>query len=133
MQRRTMIMMSLFAAACAAVRARPQGTDSSKPLSILFDQFMNENLDISPVTVTYLGMDTGARSRQKNEIDDSSEKGIERQKSLIASQLSRLKAFDRRSLNAQDATSYDVVMYGLRTNDAANRAFSYGAVGGGQP
>lgn len=133
MQRRTMIMMSLFAAAFAAVRARPQGTDSSQPLSILFDRFMNENLDISPVTVTYLGMDTGARSRQKNEIDDSSEKGIERQKALIASQLARLKAFDRRSLSAQDATSYDVVMYGLRTNDAANRAFSYGAVGGGQP
>jgi uncharacterized protein (DUF885 family) len=132
-QRRIMIMMSLFAAVFAAVRARPQGTDSSKPLSILFDQFMNENLDISPVTVTYLGMDTGARGRQKNEIDDGSATGIERQKALIASQLARLKAFDRDSLSVQDATSYDVVMYGLRINDTANRAFAYGAVGGGQP
>src|SRR6202044_2775722 len=127
-QRRTMIMMTLFATAFAAVRARTPGTGSSKPLSVLFDQFMSENLDISPVTVTYLGMDTGARSRQKSAIDDSSEAGIARQKALITSQLARLKALDRDSLSVQDATSYDVVMYGLRTNDAANRAFSYGAV-----
>src|ERR1700722_8522234 len=132
MQRRTMIM-AMFAAAFAAARARSQDTNSSKTLGILFDQFMNENLDISPITVTYLGMDTGARSRQKNEIDDSSVAGVERQKALTASQLARLKAFDRSSLSVQDTTSYDVVMYGLRTNDAANRAFSFGAVGGGQP
>jgi uncharacterized protein (DUF885 family) len=75
-------------------------------------------------------MDTGDRARQKSEIDDGSEAGIGRQKALTSSQLARLKALDHASLTAADAVSYDVVMYGLRTNDDANRAFRYGA---GQP
>jgi uncharacterized protein (DUF885 family) len=78
-------------------------------------------------------MDTAARATQKSEIDDGSEAGIERQKALTASQLARLNAFDRANLSARDALSYDVVMYGLRTNDAANKAFRYGTGGAGQP
>ncbi|HVH84792.1 MAG TPA: DUF885 family protein, partial [Steroidobacteraceae bacterium] len=133
MDRRTMMIGTAFAAAAAAARALPQGTDSSKQLNALFDQFMKENLDISPTFTTSLGMDTGERARQKSEIDDGSEAGIERQKALTASQLARLKALDRAGLSAADGSSYDVVMYGLRTNDDANRAFHYGAGGAGQP
>jgi uncharacterized protein (DUF885 family) len=136
MDRRTMMIGTAFAAVAAAARALPQGataTDSSKQLNALFDQFMKENLDISPVFVTALGMDTGARAKQKSEIDDGSEAGIAEQKALIASQLKRLKAFDRGTLSAADAVSYDVVMYGLRTNDDANRAYQYGPGGAGQP
>jgi uncharacterized protein (DUF885 family) len=133
MDRRIMMIGTAFAAVAAAARALPEGTDSAKQLNNLFDQFMKENLDISPLFVTSLGMDTGARARQKSEIDDGSEAGIERQKALNASQLARLKAFDRSSLSASDAISYDVVMYGLRANDDANRAFRYGTGGAGQP
>jgi uncharacterized protein (DUF885 family) len=133
MDRRTMMIGTAMAAVLAAARARPQDSDHAKRLNTLFDQFMKENLDISPTFVTSLGMDTGARAKQKSEIDDGSEAGIEKQKELIASQLARLRAFDRASLTASDAVSYDVVMYGLRTNDAANRAFQYGTGGAGQP
>ena len=133
MDRRTMMIGTAMAAVLAAARARPQDSDPAKRLNTLFDQFMKENLDISPTFVTSLGMDTGARAKQKSEIDDGSEAGIEKQKGLIASQLARLRAFDRASLTASDAVSYDVVMYGLRTNDAANRAFQYGTGGAGQP
>ena len=133
MDRRSMMIGTAWAAVFAASRALPQNTDNSKLLNALFDQFMTENLDISPVSVTSLGMDTGARARQKSEIDDGSEAGIERQKALTASQLARLNAFDRANLSAPGALSYDVVMYGLRTNDAANRAFRYGTGGAGQP
>src|SRR5580658_8256907 len=133
MDRRTMMIGSAFAAVAAAARALPQGADNSKLLNALFDQFMTENLDISPLFVTSLGMDTGARARQKSEIDDGSEAGIERQKALTASQVARLRAFDRASLSASAAISYDVVMYGLRTNDEANKAFRYGTGGAGQP
>ncbi len=133
MDRRTMMIGTAMAAVLAAARARPQDSDHAKRLNTLFDQFMKENLDISPTFVTSLGMDTGARAKQKSEIDDGSEAGIEKQKGLIASQLARLRAFDRASLTASDAVSYDVVMYGLRTNDAANRAFQYGTGGAGQP
>jgi uncharacterized protein (DUF885 family) len=133
MDRRTMMLGTALAAVAAAARALPQGTDNPKVLNDLFDQFMKENLDLSPLFVTGLGMDTGARARQKSEIDDGSEAGIERQKALITSQLARLRAVDRASLNASDAISYDVVMYGLRTNDDADKAFRYGPGGAGQP
>jgi len=78
-------------------------------------------------------MDTGARAKQKSEIDDGSEAGIERRKALTASQLARLRVFDRAGLSAPDALSYDVVMYRLRTRDTANRAFRYGTGGAGDP
>ena len=133
MDRRTMMIGTAFAAVAAVARALPRGTDSSTQLNALFDQFMKENLDISPLFVTRLGMDTGERARQKSEIDYGSEAGIGRQKALTASQLARLKTFDNASLTAADAVSYDVVMYGLRTNDDANRTFRFGTGGAGQP
>jgi uncharacterized protein (DUF885 family) len=135
MDRRTMMISSALAAAFAArsTRALAQISKGSPSLNTLFDQFMKENLDISPLTVTSLGLDTGARAKQKGEIDDGSEAGIDQQKALTASQLARLKAFDRSTLSAGDAVSYDVVMYGLRTGDAANKAFQYGTGGAGSP
>lgn len=133
MDRRTMMIGTAFVAVAAAARALPHGADRSKQLNALFDEFMKENLDISPIFATSLGMDTGERARQKSELDDGSEAGIERQKALTATQRARLKAVDRASLSASDASSYDVVMYGLRTNDDANRAFNYGTAGAGQP
>jgi uncharacterized protein (DUF885 family) len=135
LDRRTMILSTGAAVALATrpVRTRSQGTSGSRSLTALFDQFMKESLDLSPITVTGLGLDTGERAAQKSELDDGSEAGIEKQKSLIASQYSRLQAFNRASLGAAEAISYDVVMYGLRASDAANKAFQYGAVGAGSP
>jgi uncharacterized protein (DUF885 family) len=133
MDRRTMIIGTGLAAVFGAARALPQNADTSKRLNALFDQFMKETLDISPLFVTSLGMDTGARAKQKSEIDDGSEAGIERRKALTASQLARLRVFDRAGLSAPDALSYDVVMYRLRTRDTANRAFRYGTGGAGDP
>jgi uncharacterized protein (DUF885 family) len=135
MDRRTMIIRTAAAAtwAAASTRAFAQDAQGSRPLNALFDQFMKENLDISPLLVSNLGLDTGARAKQKSEIDDGSEAGIEKQKELTASQLVRLEAFDRSALSVGDAVSYDVVMYGLRTSDAANKAFQYGTGGAGAP
>jgi uncharacterized protein (DUF885 family) len=133
MDRRTMMIGTALAAVCSAARALARSADNSKALNALFDQFMNENLDISPLLVTSLGMDTGARAKQKSEIDDGSEAGIERQKARTSSQLARLRNFDRAGLGASDAISYDVVMYALRTHDDANKAFHYGTGGAGAP
>lgn len=130
------MMISTAAAVAFAVeaaRARPASTAASRALNALFDRFMKENLDISPLLATSLGLDTGARAWEKSEIDDGSEAGIARQKALTASQLHRLKAFDRSTLSPHDAVSYDVVMYGLSTSDAANREFQYGTGGAGSP
>ncbi len=130
-----MMISTAVAAALAAgtTRAGAGGNGGPQSLSALFDQFMKENLDLSPLMVTNLGLDTGARAKQKSEIDDGSEAGIAKQKALTASQLQRLKAFDRATLTARDAISYDVVMFGLRSTDAANKAFTYGPPGAGAP
>ena len=87
-----MIIGTALATVAAAARAVPQGTDSSQQLNTLFDQFMKENLDLSPLLVTSLGLDSGARAAQKSQVDDGSLAGFERQKALIASQLARIRA-----------------------------------------
>jgi uncharacterized protein (DUF885 family) len=133
MDRRSMMIGTALSAMFAATRALPQSADSSQRLNALFDQFMKENLDLSPVFVTSLGLDTGERAKQKSEIDQGSEAAIARQKALTTSQLERLRGLGRAGLSSADAVSYDVVMYGLRTNDAANKAFQYGPGGAGQP
>ncbi|HVW74808.1 MAG TPA: DUF885 family protein [Rhizomicrobium sp.] len=102
-------------------------------LNTLFDQFMKENLDNSPMTVTSLGLDTGARAYQKSQIDDASLAGIARNKAITESQFARLKAFDRNSLTQKGKVSYDVIMYGLAAGADADRRFSYGPGGAGQP
>jgi hypothetical protein len=91
MHRRTTMIGTALAAVATAVRALPQATDSPKQLNALFERLMKENLDISPMLVTSLGMDTGERAKRKRQIDDGAKAGIERQKALIASQLARLR------------------------------------------
>ncbi|HTV79203.1 MAG TPA: DUF885 family protein [Steroidobacteraceae bacterium] len=128
MDRRTLIFGT---AAGALLAGRLQGAGAtnsrgSKALDALFDRFMSENLDLSPMMTTTLGLDGGARAPQKSRLDDFSGAGIARQKTLVSTQLSRLRQFDRGSLGPGDTTSYDVVLYSLATSDAANRAFDYG-------
>jgi uncharacterized protein (DUF885 family) len=129
LDRRTLLASSAALLTTPALAAPNPGA----ALNALFDQFMKENLDNSPMTTTGLGLDTGARAYQKSELDDASLAGIAKNKAITASQLQRLKALDRGSLPPKDQISYDVIMYGLATGDAANRRFAYGAGGAGQP
>src|ERR1700733_2391317 len=129
------MMIGTAAAAITARGTRLSAADSpsSKSLNALFDTFMQENLDLSPLSATELGLDTGVRAHQKSQVDDGSLAGIAKQKQITASQLARLEAFDRNSLSRADAFSYDVVMYGLRTGDASNKASGYGPAQAGRP
>ncbi len=134
LDRRTLLASPAALLAYPAVnRAWAAPPKSGAALHALFDRFMKENLDNSPITVTALGLDTGARAYQKSLIDDSSLAGIAKNKSITASQLARLKAFGRASLGAKDAVSYDVILYGLKTNAQANARFAYGPGGAGAP
>jgi hypothetical protein len=54
------------AAVFAAAHALPQATDNSKLLNALFDQFMRENPDVSPLLVTNLGMNIVARNDREH-------------------------------------------------------------------
>ncbi len=85
MDRRS-VMISAVAALVAArsTRVLAQGNGASGALNTLFDQFMKENLDLSPLTVTELGLDTGERAHQKSEIDDTSLAGVAKGKAVTA-------------------------------------------------
>ena len=122
-------------AAAIAMSAMPAfaATSAAKALNDLFDAFMKEQLDLSPIAATALGLDTGDRAAQKSLIDDTSLAGIVRQKALQSSQLARLKAFDRNSVSGQDQANYDVVLYSLSTGDEAAKRFNYGPATVGQP
>lgn len=102
-------------------------------LDKLFDKFMDENLDRSPIFATSLGVDTGARAHQRGEVDDNSLKGIADNKSLEADQLGRLKSFDLNSVSGMDRLNYDIVMFNLSTGDETNRRYDFGPGGAGSP
>jgi uncharacterized protein (DUF885 family) len=106
---------------------------ASAALAKLFDTFVSENLDQSPIFATSLGVDTGARAHERSEIDDNSLEGIAKGKQLLSSQLARLQAFDRNSVSGNDRVSYDVVLYPLKNNDDADKRYDFGGGGAGSP
>lgn len=102
-------------------------------LDKLFDRFMSETLDRSPIFATSLGLDTGARAHQRGEVGDNSLKGIAADKALEADQLRHLQTFDRNSVSGMNRLNYDIVMFNLQTGDAANRRYNFGTGGAGSP
>jgi len=123
---------AIFALTPFARAAGAPDTPSGR-LGTLFDAFMSTNLDLSPITATSLGLDVGARAHERSEIDDNSLAGIAKGKSVIADQLKQLEAFDRNSVGGMDQINYDVVLYGLRTTDAADQRYDFGPGGAGTP
>lgn len=99
----------------------------------LYDAFMEEVLDRAPEFVTSLGLDTGKRAAQKFKLGDRSRAQLARDKARNTDQLRRLEAVGRDGLTGLDAISYDVVHYGLQTNDEANKRYDFGYGGAGVP
>lgn len=128
--------MTAFAfAETLPVRAATTGVPGGGAIALdkLFDSFMSENLDLTPIGTTSLGLDTGARAHQRGEVDDNSLKGIAAGKALQADQLHRLNVFDRNSVSGMDLINYDTVQFNLGTADAANRRYDFGPGGAGSP
>jgi uncharacterized protein (DUF885 family) len=137
---RRAVLKSGAASAAVLALSRPAFADGAPPamtpgakLNALFDTFVSENLDISPIFATSLGLDTGDRAHEKSEIDDSSLAGIAKQQKLSASQLERLSAFDRNSVGPDDQLSYDVVIFGLKNTVADNKKYAYAGGNAGAP
>jgi uncharacterized protein (DUF885 family) len=114
------------------VRAESASGGAAK-LNALFDQFISEDLDRSPIQTTSLGLDVGARASEKSKLDDLSLAAIADDKKRNTDQLARLKAFDRNSVSGLDQVNYDVVLYGLQTGDDADKRYDYGPAGAGAP
>jgi uncharacterized protein (DUF885 family) len=129
----TATALAIAPAVGAAAAPAAQGLALHDQLNALFDAFMTEGLDLSPIGVTSLGMDKGPRAYQKRLIDDESPAAIEKGHRLNESQLARLQAFDRKALTGMDAVNYDTVIYGLKNQVDAARRFPYAAGNAGAP
>ncbi|SEN04198.1 Uncharacterized conserved protein, DUF885 familyt [Sphingomonas gellani] len=119
------------AATAAASTAKAGSADAAFARTL--DGFYRTALDESPMLVTSLGIDTGARAAAKGKLDDSSPAGVARRKRVVADQLAQLKRIDRTRLGAAAAINYDAVLYDATLTDAADRQFAYGGVGAGSP
>jgi uncharacterized protein (DUF885 family) len=102
-------------------------------LNKIFDSFMVEILDRSPELTTGLGLDTGARAWEKSKLDDRSLAAIAGDKARNTAQLNTLKAFDRTSLSGTDQINYDVVLFGVQSEEVSNKRYNYGPGGAGAP
>ena len=124
---------ALARAAATTSAAKPTSTGEPARLNALFDQFVAEGLDRSPESVTYLGMDKGARAGAKSRLDDRSLAASAADKARTENQLARLRRIDRRALSGLDAVNYDTVAYPMEIGVEANRKFAYGGSGAGAP
>ena len=130
LDRRQLLMsgtaVATMMATSQAVWAASSGASAaSKKLDALFDQFVDEQLDHSPEGVTALGLDVGARAHQRSEMSDRSLAEVAKVQAMVANELSELKALDRSALAPRDAIGYDVVLYDLETEVAADRRYKY--------
>ncbi len=107
----------------------PAGDPGASALNALFDKFMDEGLDRSPIFATSLGVDTGARAHQRGEVDDNSLNGIAANKKQHADQLRRLQAFDRNSVSGMDQLNYDIVMFDAQNTVASEARYDFGGAG----
>jgi uncharacterized protein (DUF885 family) len=111
-----------------ALAAEANGEAGSR-LDALFDAFMDERLTKNPEQLTSLGLDKGKYAWAKAKLTDASLQQLREYKSDHASQLKRLKAFDRSALTGRDLADYDTVDFQLETI-ARTAPFDYGDVRG---
>ena len=130
---RRRFLLSSAAAAAAALPgvsfARPASGAADAMLERAFDTFFNAALDDSPMLVTSLGLDAGARAAAKSKIDNGSLAAVARRKQLVSEKLSKMRAIDRNKLSPAAAISYEAALYDLAANDAGNKRFAYGGMG----
>ncbi len=117
----------------ASAPSGQSGGDKPAQLARLYDKFMDEALTRSPEFATNLGLDIGARAKEKYLLDDASLASRDRDKADTARQLRELEAIGRDGLTDGDAVGYDVVHFDLESENRANKNAPYGAVGGGIP
>lgn len=123
---------SLIAASVAASLGRiaaageaPAPGSPAQQLNALFDVLVDERFQRRPERLTSLGLDHGKYAAAKSRLSDASVAGALADKKLAASQLQRLRAFDRNSVAGADRANYDTVMFTLVTNERV-APFEYG-------
>jgi uncharacterized protein (DUF885 family) len=130
MNRRHILAATAATAVAACTKAGPM-SDATAQLNTAMDAMFNEVLDASPQTATQLGLDKDARAAAKSKLDDVSLGGREHDKALVADQLKRLKAIDRKALTGIAAVNHDTLVYVRQNASDAYGKYAYGYGTGG--
>jgi uncharacterized protein (DUF885 family) len=99
-------------------------------LAGLLADFAEEILVLTPTTATSLGMDSGARSALKSQLEDYSPAGDAAWAAQVHSMVKRLGALDRKRLSATAQVRYDTVLYSAKAGIAGER-FAFGGAASG--
>ncbi|MBV9841283.1 MAG: DUF885 family protein [Sphingomonadaceae bacterium] len=125
--------LSIIASGGLATRGAQALLPAEARLDDVFDRIVSDSFAESPMTVTSMGLDTGARAAAKAELDHDSLAARDRRVRHVSDQLAALRAIDRRELTGMAAVNYDTILYGLALTDRDNRRFAYGGDGAGNP
>lgn len=115
------VLFLVFISSCAE-KEKPV-VDQSEAINAWLDEKFEEELQQSPITLTFLG-----RKDQYDKLDDMSEEAEENQLAWMAATVEELKTtFDYENLNADDKLSHDlwVYRYELRKEGTAFRNMDY--------
>ncbi|WP_293904206.1 DUF885 family protein [Phenylobacterium sp.] len=133
MQSRRQLIVSAAALALAGRATAAPAAGAEAQLNTALDNLFAVTLAESPELATALGLDKGAHADAKSQLSKGSLADIARRRGETGAQLARLRGIDRKALTGMAAVNYDSVLYDLDMTDRANRAFAYGAEGGGSP
>ncbi len=132
LSRRAVIASTASAALLAPVIGRAQNVagPADERLNVLFDAFMQEDLQARPESATMLGLDKGPNAALRHRLSDNSEAGLAAGRARNASQLKALEGFDAQGLSDAAKVNRDSVLY-TRRSTAVIDAFPFGGGGYG--
>jgi uncharacterized protein (DUF885 family) len=118
---------AVLALSAGSTRATARA-DADARLQNLFDQVLQRVLEVSPQLAITLGRDTGPRSAARLRLDDETAEGQARRKSVAATILADLRAFDAAGLSLRGRLDYESVLFGARAESIAHEHFTFGRV-----
>ena len=123
------------AAAGVGVAAGPALAAIDPGLKVVLDGIADDLLAQSPETLSYLGLDSGARAGARARLGDASPAARAKTLRDVGKYRAMLARVNRAGLSPQDGLLYDSVAYELANAQAGGRfAFGgVGALGGGNP
>jgi uncharacterized protein (DUF885 family) len=115
-----------LSAAAPRVLAQTGGDDAR--LSAAFASIFERQLDLSPAMVTSLGLDKGARSMVKSQLDDNSKSGMMKKLAATQAAIKELDGFKSASLSDAQRLNLDVVLYALDQQTVSAGKFGLNSV-----
>ncbi|WP_062733800.1 DUF885 domain-containing protein [Sphingobium abikonense] len=120
------------ALAAAAPRAFAQaampGNGDDARLSAAFAAIFEGVLDRSPMFVTSLGLDKGARADAKSQLDDNSKSGMMKDLAATQAAIKELEGFKGANLSDAQRLNLDVILYSLGQQTVAPGRFGLNSV-----